>query len=223
MNAVPSGTEPSGEEPAADAAESQLPRASAGPVQSRATDEQCAAVSAPSEPEVRIATRSQRYALAAALGAAFLSLLSGVVSAGVTVYVGVDQSDRSAQLAADTSLRSDRQKAYADYLGALYDVAASIGAVKGALTLHPHDRELADQTLSKLAEIVSIGYKAGNVVAVAGTWGMLVIISEFRNDVGIPMIDKLTPFASQYIEPGAVGLNDDAGMDRDAAVFVLAC
>ncbi|MEV6340452.1 hypothetical protein AB0M12_37740 [Nocardia vinacea] len=171
---------------------------------------------------MRIATRGQRYALAAAPGAALLSLLSGVVSAGVAVHNSVNQSDRSAQLAADTSLRSDRQKAYADYLGTLYDVASSIGGVKGALSLHPHDRELADQTLSKLAEIVSTGYKVGNVVAVAGTWGMLVIISEFRDDVGIPLIDKLTRFVSQYIEPGAAGLNDDAGMDREAAVLVLA-
>ncbi|WP_433191941.1 hypothetical protein ACQP1G_24675 [Nocardia sp. CA-107356] len=221
MSTEPSAPQPSGEQPEADAAQPQPSPASADPSQPPTADEPPGATSsAPNEPQARGADRSGRYALVTALSAA---LLSGVVSAGVAAYVSANQLNRTAQLTAETTLRAERQKAYADYLNSLGDVATAMGELKGALTAHPHDRALASQAINTLANAFTVGTKAANVVTVAGTDGMQTIIIDYKHSVVVPVIDgRLTPFVMQYVEPGTAGENDDAGMDRESSALVTA-
>ncbi|WP_433733521.1 hypothetical protein ACQP0C_15040 [Nocardia sp. CA-129566] len=221
MSTELSAPQPSGEEPEADEAQPQPSPASADPPQPPTADGPPGATSsAPIEPQVRGVDRGGRYALVTALSAA---LLSGVVSAGVAVYVSANQLDRTAQLTAETTLRADRQKAYADYLNCLGDVATTMGGLQGTLTAHPHDRGLASQAANIVSDAFTASTKAGNVVTVAGTDGMQTIITDYKNTIGVPfIIERLVPFAMHYVEPGGAGESDDAGMDRESAALVTA-
>jgi hypothetical protein len=84
------------------------------------------------EHEVRIATRNGRWALIAALCAA---IVSGAVSAGSAIYVNTNQLDRSANLAAEQTIRADRHKAYLEFLNACSDYLGQVGVLKGGYSL----------------------------------------------------------------------------------------
>ncbi|WP_433567046.1 hypothetical protein ACQP1O_18795 [Nocardia sp. CA-151230] len=217
MSTEPSAPQPSGEEPETDEAQPPSP-ASAEPPQPPTADEPRGATSStPSEPQTRGADRSGRYAFVTALSAA---LLSGVVSAGVAVYVSANQLDRTAQLTAETTLRADRQKAYADYLSSLGDIGKAMGGLKGVLMTYPHDRHLVDQAVEEFVGAFNAAAKAENVVAVAGTDGMQTVIADYKNTLAVPLVNEVAAYTLRYITPGGAGENDDAGMDRESAALV---
>ncbi|MFJ9371449.1 hypothetical protein ACIRRA_44610 [Nocardia sp. NPDC101769] len=218
VSTEPSAPQPSGEGPEADEAQPQPSPASAEPPEPPAADERPGATSpAPNEPQARGADRSGRYALVTALSAA---LLSGVVSAGVAVYVSANQLDRTAQLTAESTLRADRQKAYADFLNCLGDIAKGMGGLKGVLTAYPHDRHLVNQAVKDFGDAVSAGAKAENVVAVAGTDGMWTVITDYRDNLAVPLVNEVAAFSVRYVAAGGAGENDDTGMDRASAALV---
>jgi hypothetical protein len=168
------------------------------------------------EHEVRIATRNGRWALIAALCAA---IVSGAVSAGSAIYVNTNQLDRSANLAAQQSVRTDRQKAYLDFLTACSDYLGQVGVLKGLFVAHSTDREGLTSAINAAA---SQGGKALNTslgVLLAGSHPMAEIVPGFATVVADFSGQHLTPFILRYLTAGGAGENDDAGMLRDEAAM----
>jgi hypothetical protein len=98
------------------------------------------------EHEVRIATRNGRWALIAALCAA---IVSGAVSAGSAIYVNTNQLDRSANLAAEQTIRADRQKAYLEFLNACSEYLGQVGVLKGLFASNSTDRDALKSVLNE--------------------------------------------------------------------------
>ena len=168
------------------------------------------------EHEVRLASRNGRWALIAALCAA---IVSGAVSAGSAIYVNTNQLDRSAGLAAQQAVRSDRQAAYLDFLTACSDYLSQVGVLKGLLAAHSTDREALKSTINETA---SRGGKALNSslgVLLAGSHDMSEIVPGFATVVGSFSGQHLNPFILRYLTVGGAGENDDAGMLRDEAAI----
>jgi hypothetical protein len=154
--------------------------------------------------------------LIAALCAA---IVSGAVSAGSAIYVNTNQLDRSASLAAHQAVRSDRQKAYLDFLTACSDYLGQVGVLKGLLAAHSTDRDALKATINEAA---SRGGKALNDslgVLLAGSPQMADIVPKFATVVGDFSGQHLNPFLLRYLTPGGAGQNDDAGMLRDEAAL----
>jgi hypothetical protein len=168
------------------------------------------------EHEIRIASRNGRWALIAALCAA---IVSGAVSAGSAIYVNTNQLDRSANLAAQQSVRTDRQKAYLDFLTACSDYLGQVGALKGLLAAHSTDPEALKSAINEAA---SGGGKALNSslgVLLAGRQQMAEIVPRFATVVGDFSGQHLNPFILRYLTAGGAGENGDAGMLRDEAAM----
>jgi hypothetical protein len=168
------------------------------------------------EHEIRIASRNGRWALIAALCAA---IVSGTVSAGSAIYVNTNQLDRSANLAAQQSVRTDRQKAYLDFLTACSDYLGQVGALKGLLAAHSTDREALKSAINVAA---SGGGKALNSslgVLLAGSHQMAEIVPRFATVVGDFSGQHLNPFILRYLTAGGAGQADDSGMLRDEAAM----
>jgi hypothetical protein len=136
-----------------------------------------------------------------------------------TAYVNTNQLDRSANLAAQQTVRSDRQKAYLDFLAACSDYLGQVGVLKGLLAAHSTDREALKSTINAAA---SQGGKALNNslgVLLAGSHQMADIVPKFATVVGDFSGRHLNPFILRYLTPGGAGENDDAGMLRDEAAM----
>ncbi|HEX7825655.1 MAG TPA: hypothetical protein VF477_12185 [Mycobacterium sp.] len=171
------------------------------------------------EHEVRLASRNGRWALIAALCAA---IVSGAVSAGSAIYVNTNQLDRSANLAAQQAVRSDRQKAYLDFLTACSDYLGQIGAVKGLLAAHSTDREALKTTINAAASRGGTALNSSLGVLLAGSHEMAEIVPKFATAVADFSGQHLTPFILRYLTTGGAGESDDAGMLRDEAALSAA-
>lgn len=88
--------------------------------------------------EIRLATRSSRYALATAVAAA---MVSAGVSAWASVHVSGTQMDRQEQLAREQAIRSDREKVYTELVTDHLDFVSHLGLVRAALAAHPPDKQ----------------------------------------------------------------------------------
>jgi len=166
------------------------------------------------EHEVRIATRNGRWALIAALVAA---IVSGTVSAGSAIYVSRNQLDRSANLAAEQTIRADRQKAYLEFLNACSDYLGQLGVLKGLLAGNGSDRDALRSVLNEAASRGGKALSSSLGMLLAGSQAMAEIIPQFATLVGGFSGQYMTPFILRYLSPGAPGEKDDAGLLRDEA------
>jgi hypothetical protein len=166
------------------------------------------------EHEVRIATRNGRWALIAALCAA---IVSGTVSAGSAIYVSRNTLDRSASLAAEQTVRADRQKAYLDFLNAFSDYLGQLAVLKGQLASNRSDRGALKSVLNEEASRGSKVLSNSLGVLLAGSLTMGTIIPRFATLVGGFSGEHVTPFMFRYLTPGGPGEKDDEGLLRDEA------
>jgi hypothetical protein len=166
------------------------------------------------EHEVRIATRNGRWALIAALCAA---IVSGAVSAGSAIYVSRNSLDRSASIAAEQTVRADRQKAYLDFLNAFSDYLGQLAVVKGQLASNRSDRDALKVVLGEEASRGTKALSSSLAVLLAGSPTMGTIVPRFATLVGGFSGDHVTPFIFRYLTPGGPGENDDEGMLHDEA------
>jgi hypothetical protein len=166
------------------------------------------------EHEVRIASRNGRWALIAALCAA---IVSGTVSAGSAIYVSRNQLDRSANLAAEQTVRADRQKAYLEFLNGCSDYLGQLGVLKGLLAANGTDRDALKSVLNEAASRGGTALNSSLGVLLAGSPKMAEIIPRFATLVGGFSGQYMTPFILRYLTPGGSGEKDDAGLLRDQA------
>lgn len=125
--------------------------------------------------EIRLATRSSRYALATAVAAA---LVSAGVSAWASVHVSGTQMDRQEHLAREQAIRGDRQKAYTELVTEYLDFTSHLGVVRVALSAHPPDRQ---------SILASVTNTQDSMTAMAKTEAAVKIVG---SDMG-PILDDL--------------------------------
>ena len=118
--------------------------------------------------EFEAASRSARYAMLAAVGAA---IISSFVAAGAAVYVSINQSNSSERLAVTQAIRQDRQQVYSDFSVTMFSYMRQLGVLSGALqgggsieSVEPEITELGVQQGEFLAGV--------NLLLMAGSPGM---------------------------------------------------
>ena len=168
--------------------------------------------------ELEPATRSARYALITAVSAA---VISSFVAAGTAVYVSINQSNSSEQLAVTQAIRQDRQKVYSDFSVAMFSFMQQLGNVSGLLqargsieSVRPEISELSGRQGEFLASL--------NLLLMAGSPEMQEVGGRFAEAVFAFSRDHVAPFAAQYIAANAPRANDTAGRERDSAALVVA-
>ncbi|MGW0043872.1 hypothetical protein [Rhodococcus sp. NPDC003348] len=167
------------------------------------------------ERDVRVATRSGRYALIAALCAA---IVSSAVSAGSALYVSGNQLDRNERLAVAQDVRENRQEAYAEFVSALMDLNGGLGALKGALTRNPPDREVVRGIVQGLSARGLATWTAVSKVLLVGNDGLEGTVGKFADSYTPFFGDHLNPFASRNLQ--GEGERDPDGLLRDGPPLI---
>jgi len=142
--------------------------------------------------ELEPATRSARYALITAVSAA---VISSFVAAGTAVYVSINQSNSSEQLAVTQAIRQDRQKVYSDFSVAMFSFMQQLGNVSGLLqargsieSVRPEISELSGRQGEFLASL--------NLLLMAGSPEMQEVGGRFAEAVFAFSRDHVAPLRS---------------------------
>ncbi|MFQ6397795.1 hypothetical protein ACLMAJ_30700 [Nocardia sp. KC 131] len=167
---------------AADKSVTALPRDAPAPA---------AAAASNLERDVRVAIRSGRYALVAALCAAIVS--SGV-SAGSAIYVSTNQLESREKAEAAQVVRDKRQTAYAELAAALMAYVEALGGLQGELTQNPPDREEVRAQVLKLFDKGQMIWRAMTTVLLVGNLKLVPSVESFAND-------HYRPFTTNHLNP----------------------
>ncbi|OBA90661.1 hypothetical protein A5662_22655 [Mycobacteriaceae bacterium 1482268.1] len=116
--------------------------------------------------EVRVATRSARYALAAAVLAA---VISAGVSAWASVRVSSTQMDRQERLAQQQAVRADRQKAYINLATAYMELGSRLGEVQAQLLAMPPSKQGIVDSMAKLQPAIQALSQSEAAVRIVGS------------------------------------------------------
>jgi len=131
--------------------------------------------------------------------------------------VNTNQLDRSANLAAEQTIRADRQKAYLEFLNACSDYLGQVGVLKGLLAANSTDRDALKPVLNETASRGGKALSSSLGVLLAGSPKMSEIIPQSATLVGGFSGQNMNPFILRYLTPGGPGEKDDAGLLRDEA------
>jgi hypothetical protein len=165
--------------------------------------------------ELKVATRSGRYAVITAVAAA---IISSFVSAGTAVYVAVNQSNRADRLAASQALRTDRQKIYHDFSASIFSYVQGLAALQGHLQAH-HPRDSVISAGQALAQLQTEFLASANLVLMGGNPAMQGLIGRLEDDLNRGTNEQISPFFVKYPWPGAPGANDTVGSGQDCAAL----
>lgn len=125
--------------------------------------------------EIRLATRSSRYALATAVAAA---MVSAGVSAWASVHVSGTQMDRQERLAREQAIRTDREKVYTELVSDYLDFTTHLGVVRVALTAHPAEAKAINSAISDTQTSMTAMAKTEATVKIVGS-DMGPILNDF--------------------------------------------
>jgi hypothetical protein len=165
--------------------------------------------------ELKVATRSGRYALVAAVAAA---IVSSLVSAGTAVYVGVNQSNRADRLAASEALRTDRQKIYHDFSASMFSYIQGLAALEGHLQAH-HPKDSVSSAEQVFAQRQTEFMASANLVIMEGSPEMQDLVGPLEHDVARWTSEQCNPILEKYLWPGAPAANDTVGWEQDSAAL----
>lgn len=163
--------------------------------------------------ELRLATRSSRYALATAVAAA---LLSAGTSAWASVHVSGTQMDRQERLAREQAIRSDREKAYSDLVANYIDLVDHLGLMRAALVASPPDKQSLDAAGGVQASLAAME-KAEATVKIVGS-EMEAVLAHL-DAAGLALFQGL---GSAFKYAREHDLNNDQNWPRISAVAVAA-
>jgi hypothetical protein len=165
--------------------------------------------------ELKVATRSGRYALVTAVAAA---IISSFVSAGTAVYVGVNQSNRADQLAASKALRTDRQKIYHDFSASIFSYVQGLAALQAHLQAH-HPKDSVSSAGQALASLQTEFFASADLVSMDGSPEMGDLVDRLEKDAVRWTAEQFSPFFVKYLWTGAPAANDTVGWGQDSAAL----
>ncbi|EID77460.1 hypothetical protein W59_23575 [Rhodococcus opacus RKJ300 = JCM 13270] len=191
-------------------------RPAAAPVPTPGTSGSAPASTASLEHDVRVATRTGRYALATALCAA---IVSSVVSAGSAVYVSRNELARKESAAAAAEVRENRQRVYADLMTGVAEYVEGLGFLEGTLTRNLPDRETVRAATDDLTGRGGAAIKTVNMVFLVGSMQLVPTLDEFMHPYDSFVRVHLNPFILHKFG-GSGDVTDPDGLLRDGPGLV---
>ncbi|WP_433667548.1 hypothetical protein ACQP06_28055 [Nocardia sp. CA-136227] len=167
---------------------------------------------------LEVASRSGRYALTAALIAA---IVSSFVSAGSALYVSVNESNRSERQAAVHDLRTDRQKIYTDFSTAMFGVSRELGFLASRLRTHQSRGAVHEQIIAYAEAMLKFDAQL-NLVLMAGSDGVVEVVTKLVDPVQKFTADYQTPFTKKWPREPASEAQDQAGWEQAEDAFKIA-
>jgi hypothetical protein len=145
------------------------------------------------------------------------AVISSFVAAGSAVYVSINQSNRSENLAMAQAVRQDRQKVYSDFSVALFNFTQQLGTVMGVLQAHG-SADAAGPAITELSRRQGEFLAGLNLLLMAASSGMQQVGIQFSEVLSTFSRDHLAPFTARY----TAGAHDPAGWERESSAFVVA-
>lgn len=116
--------------------------------------------------DLRIATRSGRYALVTAVAAA---VISAGISAWASTSVSNSEMSRQENFTAAQAVRKDRREVYTQYVTSFMDLDGQLTTISAALNAHPPDRAAIAAEMNKLPQFMQSHLRAEAAVRIVGS------------------------------------------------------
>lgn len=170
--------------------------------------------------DLRIATRSGRYALVTAVAAA---VISAGISAWASTSVSNSEMNRQEHFTAAQAVRKDRREVYTQYVTSFMDLDGQLTTISAALNAHPPDRAAIAAEMNKLPQFMQSHLRAEAAVRIVGSeMGPLLArrdraLTAMQSDPGSSLA-----VVRSYLDDHPGALTDDDEWRRVATVGITA-